>query len=58
LTKLPDIVSKKVEDALRDMFKDMNKWANAVKNGVMDGVNDTTQVFKDVYGKSEKEAIW
>jgi hypothetical protein len=55
-TKLPDIVAKKVEDALRDVFKDMTKWSNAVKNGVMDGVNDTSKVFKDVYGKSEKEA--
>lgn len=55
-TKLPDIISKKVEEALKDVFKDMNTWANAVKGGVMDGVNDTSKVFKDVYGKSEKEA--
>ncbi len=55
-TKLPNIISKKVEDALRDVFKDATKWANAVSNGVMDGVNDTSKVFKDVYGKSEKEA--
>ncbi|WP_224245047.1 hypothetical protein [Hyalangium gracile] len=55
-TRLPDIMSKKVEEALREVFKDMNKWADAVKDGVMDGVNDTAKVFKDVYGKSEKEA--
>lgn len=55
-TKLPETISKKVEGALKDVFKDMNKWANAVKNGAMDGVNDTAKVFKDVYGKSEKEA--
>ncbi|MFL5345014.1 MAG: hypothetical protein ACJ8AT_09475 [Hyalangium sp.] len=55
-TKLPDIVSKKVEEALREVFKDATKWANAVSNGVMDGVNDTSKVFTSVYGKSEKEA--
>jgi hypothetical protein len=55
-TKLPDIVSKKVEDALREVFKDATKWANAVSGGVMDGVTDTAKVFKDVYGKSEKDA--
>ncbi len=55
-TKLPDIISKKVEEALRDVFKDATKWANAVSNGVMDGVNDTSKVFQSVYGKSEKEA--
>jgi hypothetical protein len=54
--QLPDIISKKVEDALRDVFKDATKWANAVGDGVMDGVNDTAKVFKDVYGKSEQEA--
>jgi hypothetical protein len=55
-TKLPDIMAKKVEEALRDVFKDATKWANAVKGGVMDGVNDTAKVFQDVYKKSEKEA--
>ena len=55
-TRLPKLVEKKVEKALRNELKDMTKWANAVGNGVMEGVNDTERVFKDVYGKSEKEA--
>jgi hypothetical protein len=54
--KLPSLVEKKVEAALRDVFKDATKWANAVSSGVVEGVNDTAKVFKDVYGKSEKEA--
>lgn len=55
-TRLPNVVSKKVEDALKDVFRDSTRWATAVGNGFMDGVNDTSKVFRDVYGKSEKEA--
>jgi hypothetical protein len=55
-TKLPDIMAKKVEEALREVFKDSTRWANAVKDGIVDGVNDTSKVFRDVYGKSAKEA--
>ncbi len=54
--RLPNVVSKKAEDALREVFKDATRWTNAVSNGVIEGANDTAKVFRDVYGKSEKEA--
>lgn len=54
--RIPRIVEKKLEKALRGVFKDVNKWADAIGDNVMDGVKDSERVFKDVYGKSEKEA--
>jgi len=56
LTKLPETVAKKVEEALRSVFNDVNKWVDAVGKGVVDGVQDTEKVLKDVYKKSEQEA--
>ncbi len=55
-SRLPKIIEKKCEDALKEVFKDSTKWANAVADGVMDGVDDTAKVFTNVYKKSEKEA--
>lgn len=55
-SRLPKIIEKKCEDALKEVFKDSTRWANAVADGLMDGVDDTAKVFTDVYKKSEKEA--
>ncbi|WP_257448979.1 hypothetical protein [Archangium lipolyticum] len=55
-TKLPEVMAKKVEAALRDAFSDATRWTNAVGKGVMEGVNDTEKVFRDVYKKTDKEA--
>jgi len=56
LAQLPDQLGRKAEKELSAVFKDMGKWANAVSKGLVDGVQDTSKVFKDVYGKSEQEA--
>ena len=54
--RLPSIIAKKAEEALRDLYKDAAKWADAVKDGLLEGANDTAKVLEDVYGKSEEEA--
>ena len=54
--KLPELLGKQMEAALREVFKDAGQWANAVGKGVMDGVTDTEKVFKNVYGKSDQAA--
>lgn len=56
LARVPKIVEKKLEKALRGVFADVDKWANALRAGVMDGVHDTQKVLREVYGKSEKDA--
>lgn len=56
LARLGQVLTAKVEDALRDEFADAGRWANAVKNGVVDGVEDAEAVLKKTFGKSEKEA--
>ena len=55
-TKLPEVLTRKAETALRDAFKDSARWVDALGKGALEEVKDAEKVLRGVYGKSEKEA--